>query len=88
MNSANKEIAKKVKRGGYLCYVMPFFNTDNVNNNSRRHIVQKVVSNMDKYDLIREDEFERVIPPIRRSHNLKWATLEREKIYLFRKVES
>ncbi|MGB8216297.1 MAG: DNA methyltransferase [Candidatus Methanoperedens sp.] len=86
MDNANKEIAKKVKSGGYLCYVMPFFNKDNVNNSNRRRIVQKVISNMETYDLIKEEEFERILPPIRRSHNLKWATLEREKIYLFRKV--
>ena len=75
----------KIKSGGYACYVMPAFNMDNKNNSNRRRIVKKVLSSMDEYDLIKEEEDERVLPTIRRSHNIKWASLEREKIYLFRK---
>lgn len=86
MQRANETIAQKLKSGGYACYVMPLFNTDNENNRNRRRIVHKVMSAMDDYDLIKEDEFERILPTIRRSHNIKWATLEREKIYLFRKM--
>ena len=65
---------------------MPVFNMDNQNNRNRKRIVEKVLSSMDEYDLIKEEEYERILPTIRRSHNIKWATLEREKIYLFRKV--
>ena len=86
MQRANEIISQKLKSGGYACYVMPLFNTDNENNRNRRRVVHKVMSTMDDYDLIKEDEFERILPTIRRSHNIKWATLEREKIYLFRKM--
>ena len=86
MQQANKAISAKIKQGGFACYVMPVFNTDNENNRSRRRIVQRVLSSMDQYDLIKEDEYERILPDKRRSHNIKWATLEREKIYLFKKV--
>jgi len=86
MQQANKAISAKIKRGGFACYVMPVFNTDNENNRSRRRIVQRVLFSMDQYDLIKEDEYERILPAIRRSHNIKWATLEREKIYLFKKA--
>jgi DNA modification methylase len=86
MQRANEIVAQKLKSGGYACYVMPLFNTDNENNRNRRRIVHKVMSAMDDYDLIKEDEFERILPTIRRSHNIKWATLERGKIYLFRKM--
>lgn len=86
MQRANEIISQKLKSGGYACYVMPLFNTDNENNRNRRRIVHKVMSTMDDCDLIKEDEFERILPTIRRSHNIKWATLEREKIYLFRKM--
>lgn len=85
MQKANEEISRKIKSGGYACYVMPIFNTDNKNNRNRKHIVQKVLHSMDDYGLMKEDEFERMLPTKRRSHNIKWATLEREKIYLFRK---
>jgi hypothetical protein len=86
MDAANEAISKRIKRGGYACYVMPIFNADNENNNNRKRIVQKLLSNMDNHDLIKEAEFERLLPSIRRSHNINWATLEREKIYLFRKA--
>jgi len=86
MQKANEVISKKIKTGGYACYVMPAFATDNENNKNRKHIVQKVLSRMVDYDLIKEDEYERILPTIRRSHNIKWTSLEREKIYLFRKV--
>jgi DNA modification methylase len=86
MQRANEVTSQKIKSGGYACYVMPAFNVDNKNNSNRRRIVQKVLSSMDEYDLIKEEEYERILPTIRRSHNIKWASLEREKIYLFRKV--
>ena len=86
MQRANEVIAKKVKRGGYVCYVMPVFDTDNDNNTSRKRVVQKVMSKLEDCDLTKEEEFERILPKLRRGHNAKWATLERERIYLFRKV--
>jgi hypothetical protein len=86
MQHANEAIARKLKRGAYACYVMPVFSGDSENNQNRRQIVQKIMSNLEALDLIREGEFERILPPIRRAHNAKWATLERERIYLFRKV--
>lgn len=86
MQDANEAIARKLKTGGYACYVMPVFSADNENNKNRRQIVQKIMSKLEDLDLIKEDEFERILPTIRRGHNAKWATLERERIYLFRKV--
>jgi DNA modification methylase len=86
MGEANQAISAKIKRGGYACYIMPVFNMDNENNINRRRVVQKVLSSMDEHNLVKEEEYERILPTIRRSHNAKWATLEREKIYLFRKV--
>jgi DNA modification methylase len=86
MQHANEAIAKKLKRGGYACYVMPVFSADNDNSKNRRQIVQKIMSRLEDLDLIKEDEFERILPAIRRAHNAKWATLERERIYLFRKA--
>lgn len=86
MQHANEAIAKKLKRGGYACYVMPVFSANNENNKNRGQIVQKIMSKLEDLDLIKEDEFERILPTLRRAHNAKWATLERERIYLFRKV--
>lgn len=87
MQRANEVISQKIKIGGYACYVMPVFDTDNENHKNRRAVVHKILDSMNEYGLIKEGEYERILPTIRRSHNIKWATLEREKIYLFRKVE-
>lgn len=86
MQKSTEVLSRKIKNGGYACYVMPIFGRDNENNRNRRRIVEKILYGMDECDLIKEDEYERILPPIRRSHNIKWATLEREKIYLFKKV--
>ncbi len=86
MQSANEMISRKLKSGGYACYVMPVFSSDNENNSNRRRIVQRILSKIEEHDLIREEDFERILPARRRVHNAKWATLEREKVYLFRKV--
>lgn len=86
MQRANEAIAQKLKRGGYACYVMPVFSADNENNKNRRQVVQRVMSKLEDLGLTKEDEFERILPVLRRGHNAKWATLERERIYLFRKA--
>lgn len=86
MQRANEAIAKRLKKGGYACYIMPFFNKDNQNNIGRREVIQNVLIDLSRRGLMEESQFERVIPAKRRSQNIKWATLEREKIYLFRKI--
>ena len=86
MQRATEAISRKIKSGGYACFVMPVFGIDTENNMNRKRIVEKVLYGMDEYNLLKEDEYERTIPTMRRSHNIKWASLEREKIYLFRKA--
>lgn len=86
MQKAIEAISRKIKKGGYACYVMPIFGRDNENNINRKRIVEKILYCMNGYDLMKEGEYERLLPTMRRSHNIKWASLEREKIYLFRKV--
>ena len=84
MKKANKVISKKIKVGGYACYVMPVFGIDNENNSIRRKIVDEVLLDLQKCGLRLEDTYERIIPAKRRYHAF-WATLERENIYLLRK---
>lgn len=86
MRIVNKIISQKLKSNGYACYVLPAFNLDNDNNKNRLQAVQKVLANMSEFGFIKEDEYERILPQKRRSHNRMWATLERERIHLFRKV--
>ncbi|RLF94806.1 hypothetical protein DRN50_04795 [Thermococci archaeon] len=85
MNMSIKNISKKLKIGGYACFIMPTFTENNKNNRERKLIVDKVMKGTMEYGLFLVDEYERILPSIRRSHNIKWATLEKEKIYIFRK---
>jgi len=85
MRKSIEKISKKLKFGGYACFIMPIFAEDNKNNRERKLIVDKVIKSTIEYGLFLVDEYERILPSIRRSHNIKWATLEKEKIYIFRK---
>ncbi|OJX63748.1 hypothetical protein [Dysgonomonas sp. 37-18] len=87
MSDANKNIIKTLKTGGLLCYVMPSFNSDNEKNIDRKQIIQKVMAKLeDEQGMTKEMEIERVVPSLRRTHNSKWTTLEKEMIYIYRKI--
>lgn len=81
MEKTNEILSKKVKQGGYVCFVMPLFGR---NDSKRKHIIEQVILDLQNH-FVKEEEFIRVIPPVRRAHNIKWATLEQEKIFVFRK---
>lgn len=85
MNIANENITNKLKNGGNICYIMPAFDTDNKNNFDRKNIVKKVLDNLDNFGLKKELTLERIIPSRHRLHNVKWATLEKENILIYRK---
>ena len=94
MNEANINIIKTLKTGGLLCYVMPAFKVD-VNDkyksyekkNARKQIIQKLMASLeDQLGMTKELEIERVVPSLRRTHNSKWTTLEKEMIYIYRKI--
>jgi len=85
MNNANENITTKVKKEGYLCYIMPAFDTDNKNNLDRKMIVKKVLDNLESFGWQKEMTLERIIPSRHRLHNVKWATLEKENILIYKK---
>jgi DNA modification methylase len=86
MQKANNMISRKIKQGGYACYVMPRFNKDKENNIKRREIIDNIMNLLPvENGLTKVGEFERILPQLRRSQNQKWASLERETIYLFKK---
>lgn len=86
MMAANQNISLKIKSGGFACFILPYFNKDDKNNIRRREAIEKLISNLVEFELRPYAEYERIVPPKRRSHNMKWATLEREKICIFRKA--
>ena len=85
MRKSIEKNSEELKVGGYACFIMPTFTENNKNNRERKLIVDKVMKSTMEYGLFLVDEYERILPSIRRSHNIKWATLEKEKIYIFRK---
>lgn len=86
MRKANSNIVKKIKLNGYACFIMPEFEDDTDNDKKRKKIINKLMLEIEKTGLIKEGEYNRVIPLKKRERNNSWVKLlEREKIYLFRK---
>lgn len=86
MDKSNEIITSKIKPNGYLCYVMPSFGIDTDNNIERRSCIQRILAKIEEHGMIKEMELERVLPDIRRSHNIRWMKLKKEIIYIYRKL--
>jgi hypothetical protein len=86
MKQVMTAIARKLKPGAYGCFVMPGFETDKHNNIERRRVVQECLAFLPARGLVLEQELHRILPSRRRHHNQKWTSLEREFIYVYRKI--
>jgi len=84
MRKAAKSMVKTLKDRGYVCLVMPVFRDTTQNDVARRQTVDGFLADLRSCGLFEEEAFERLLPYRRREHNRKWATLEEERIYLFR----
>lgn len=81
-------LACKVKQEGYICFVMPDFNDETESNVRRKSAVQRCLAELHEHGgFVLEKELQRILPRRRRQHNQSWATLEREVILIYRKVE-
>ena len=76
----------KLKPGGFACFVMPAFTSEKRDDTARQQAVQQCIATLDTNGFVREHEFSRVLPTQRRHHNQKWTSLDREDIYLYRKL--
>lgn len=83
MKDLNRTFYSKLKNGAYLCYVMPSFGESE---KERKQIIDELMQDLLDIGMIKVDEIVRLLPSKQRSHNVKWATLETEKIYIYRKV--
>lgn len=81
----NLKLAASLKPGGYICLILPEFEEFNDKKSIRKNVIQKLVDNLEEIGLIKRDIFERILPTMRRSHNIKWASLKKEKIYIYQK---
>jgi DNA modification methylase len=85
MLSVNLKMANSLKPGGYICLILPEFEEFNDKKSIRKNVIQKIVDNLEEIGLVKKDVFERILPTMRRSHNIKWASLKKEKIYIYQK---
>lgn len=86
MEQVLKVLSSKLKAGGYACFVLPGFEGDKQNNTERKQIIQECLSFLPANNLVLEQELHRILPTLRRHHNQKWTSLEREIIYIYRKI--
>lgn len=77
----NKKISDVLKRGGYLCVVLP----DYEDKDNRKNAISKIVDEYSTFGLTKVYEVSRYIPSHKRTLSIQWATLVNEKIYIFQK---
>lgn len=77
----NAMIVKLLKTNGYLCVVLPDYeSTDN-----RKGVIERVVEDYVQRGLTKVFEISRYIPSHKRTLSIQWATLVNERIYIFQK---
>lgn len=77
----NCMIVKLLKKNGYLCVVLPDYeSTDN-----RKDVIERVVEDYIQHGLTKVFEISRYIPSHKRTLSIQWATLVNERIYIFQK---
>jgi hypothetical protein len=86
MKEVLKELARVVKPAGYACFVMPRFEGRQSGNGERRQAIQKCMSSLPELGFVLEGEIQRFLPTRRRHHNQNWTSLEREDIFIYRRV--
>lgn len=84
MRDCNCKIYECIRKGGVLCYVLPFFSND-VKEKDRYEAVESVLSDCINRGFRKTYRIERIIPGTRRSSNMKWASLSKEQIVIMEK---
>jgi len=79
----NSQMANLLKKNGYLCVVLPDYDTTD----NRKEVIEKIVKSYIELGLTKEFEISRYIPSHKRTLSIQWATLVNERIYIFRKEE-
>ena len=77
----NSKIVDLLKKNGYLCVVLPDYETSD----NRKAVIERIVENYFKLGLTKVFEVSRYIPSHKRTLSIQWATLVNERIYIFQK---
>jgi DNA modification methylase len=83
MEEANENIVSKLSPGGYLCYVLPKMDEEDTERKEAVRGIIEHINNMEDMNMI--DEYSRIIPSNKRSHNVKWTSVSQERISLFKR---
>ena len=86
MKLTNSILSSLVKTDGYFCLVLPEFNSTRNIDIERQDATNIILDDLESKLLEKRSTYERKIPVMRRSHNSFWASLEKEKIYIYQKV--
>lgn len=87
MREAFEAMRHKVKYGGYACFVLPAFTSNDEKSAERRKSVQEPLASLLGHGFTLEHEVTRLLPTRRRHHNQKWTSLEQENVFVYRKVD-
>lgn len=83
MHHCNDKMFDMLKKGGYLCYILPGFLEED--SGERRNAIEKVIEDCIDNGFKCIYETVRCIPGTQRSNNIKWASLKRERILVLEK---
>lgn len=84
MVQAVASISRKLKPNGYAALVMPSFKGEK--DSLRKQAIQGCLASFLHNGCVLEHELDRILPTRRRHHNQGWTTLDRERIYIYKKV--
>jgi len=77
----NIKMLDLLKRGGFLCMVLPDYNSDD----NRKTVMGKIVKWYSENGLIEICKIGRYIPSHKRTLSIQWASLVNEHLYIFQK---
>lgn len=81
IGDVNKKMLDLLKCGGYLCLVLPDYNSDD----NRKTVIEKIVKWYSENGFTEISKIGRYIPSHKRTLSIQWATLVNEHIYIFQK---
>lgn len=77
MKQCNGKLYNILKKGGYLCYILPNFSEGN--DKERCSAIEEVIADCEKLNFEKVYEKYRCIPGTQRANNIKWASLKRKE---------
>lgn len=83
MKKCNQKLYSVLKRGGYLCYILPGFSEKEEKERSKA--IEDVIADCMELGFEIRYETYRCIPGTQRANNIKWASLKKEKILVMEK---